>query len=55
MDYYVEIRKIEDDELVKRMGPMTEHKAGKVEDGANINLDRENYYTDITQGEPDGT
>ena len=46
---YVEIVKHEKEEVVKRMGPMTEHKADKVDDGANINLNHEEYYTRIVE------
>ena len=48
-NYYVEIVKSGDegDEVVKRMGPMNERKAERVERGANINLDHEHYYTRV--------
>lgn len=35
------------DEVVKRMGPMSRTKAEKVDDGANINLNHELFYTRI--------
>ena len=48
MDYYVEIVKYGDpEEVVKRMGPMTERKAERVERGAGINLNHDAYYTRI--------
>ena len=47
--YYVEIVAYEDDEVASRMGPMSERKANKVDAGANINLNHEEYYTRIVQ------
>jgi hypothetical protein len=48
-DWYVEIVETETGKVEKRMGPMSERKAEKVEDGANINLDHENYHTRIVK------
>ena len=51
-NYYVEIRPWNDDETdpgFRRMGPMSEHQADKVDRGANINLNHEKYYTIIVQ------
>lgn len=53
---YVEIVKIDEDgdkAIVKRMGPMSEWKAEKVEDGANINLNHDEYYTRIIEEKND--
>jgi len=47
MEYYVEIVSYEEDEVIKRMGPMSEQKAEKVEIGASINLSHGRYYTRI--------
>lgn len=44
---YVQVRKIGTDEVVKQMGPMSEHQAEKVERGVSINLNCEEYYTEI--------
>lgn len=56
--FYVEIRSYEDDTVVKRIGPLTEHRMERVDDGANINLDHERYYTMTVTNEtgvfPDG-
>ena len=53
--YYIEIVDYDTEETVERMGPMTEHKAGKVDDGVNINLNHEKYFTRIVkEGEEDG-
>lgn len=50
MEFFVEIVKYGDpEEIVKRMGPMPEHKADKVNRGANINLNHEDYYTRIVE------
>jgi len=45
MDTWVEIVNTETDEVVKRMGPMSNRRAEKVEGGASINLNHEEYYT----------
>lgn len=45
--YYVEIVNYDTDEVVKRMGPMSERKADKVDNAANINLNHDKYYTRI--------
>ena len=42
---YVVIIKRENEEEVRKMGPFSEHKAEKVERGANINLNHELFYT----------
>lgn len=44
--FYVEIVN-EDGDVIKRLGPMAERKADKVDDGLNINLDHDFYYTRI--------
>ena len=46
-DFYVEIVEYEGDKVVKRWGPMAERRADKLDDGANINLDHEHFYTRI--------
>ena len=35
------------EEVASRMGPMGEHRAERVESGANINLNHEKFYTRI--------
>lgn len=52
-EFYVEIRPFTEDEGdpgFRRMGPMSERKAEKVDRGASINLNHEKYYTRIVQG-----
>lgn len=50
MNFYVEIVKYgEPEEVVKRMGPMAERQADKVDNGANMNLNHEEYYTRIVE------
>jgi hypothetical protein len=44
---YVEIVKTSTGEVIERMGPMPERKAEKVEAGALINLNRDEYFTRI--------
>ena len=48
-NFYVQIVKFQDEEIVKEMGPMPEFKAEKVDDGVNINLNHEEYYTKIVE------
>lgn len=51
-NWYVEIRPYSDDRAdggFRRMGPMSERQADKVDRGANINLNHEKYYTAIVQ------
>ncbi len=43
--FWVEIVKLEGAEVVKRMGPMSERRAEKVENGALINLNHDAYFT----------
>jgi hypothetical protein len=48
--FYVEIRPYTEDESdpgFRRMGPMSERKAEKVDRGVNINLNHKDYYTRI--------
>lgn len=47
MTHYVEIRAYDGDVLATRMGPMSEPQAERVEDGANRNLNHEEFYTRI--------
>lgn len=45
--FYVEIFRDKDSKVMSRMGPMSERRAEKVEDGAGINLNWEEYSTRI--------
>lgn len=48
--FFVEIVKYNKQEtVVKRMGPLSERQAEKVDRGANINLNHEDYYTRIVE------
>ena len=49
--YFVEIVRFKDGEVVNRMGPMSRRKAEKVDAGANINLNLEDYFTMIVLDE----
>lgn len=49
-DYYVEIVEHGTGTVVKRMGPMAEQKADRVEGGVSINLDHERFYTRVVRG-----
>ena len=50
-NYYVEVVETETDKVVKRMGPMSEPKAFKVQGGLAINMDHDNYYTRLVEAE----
>jgi len=50
-DFFVEIVDSETQEVVKRMGPMNERNAGRVEEGVGINLNHEKFYTRVIGGE----
>jgi hypothetical protein len=51
-DYYVEVVSYETGEVVKRMGPMSENKADKVESGFDRNLNHEKFYTRVIEDKP---
>lgn len=51
MKYFIEIVETETDEVVERMGPHPERTAEKIERGANINLNHEDYHTRIVEEE----
>lgn len=46
-EVFVEIVEIDTDKVIKRMGPMSERKADRVEDGASMNLNHAKYFTRI--------
>ena len=45
--FFVEIVEASSGDVVKRIGPVSERQAEKIEDGASINLDHEQYFTRI--------
>lgn len=45
--HYVEVVNARTAEVVKRMGPMDESKAERVERGVLINMNRDDYFTRI--------
>ena len=49
MNFIVEIVKYEGGEVIKRFSPMSERQAERVDDGININLNHEEYYTRIVE------
>lgn len=53
MKTYIEIRKIDTDEVVKRVDvtDRSERSIERVEDGMNINLNHAEYYTEIKEYE----
>lgn len=51
MDYYVEIVETETDHVEKRMGPMSEHQAERVESGASRNLNHDEYFVRVVSEE----
>jgi hypothetical protein len=53
-EFYVEIvsypnEESEEESVVERRGPFSERKADRVDDGLNINLNHEAYYTRIVE------
>lgn len=52
--FYVEIVELSSDEVVKKMGPMSERRAIRVCSGASINLNHKEYFTRIVS-EDEGT
>lgn len=52
-EYFVEVVSCVGENVVKRLGPLTESRADRVDAGLNINLDRENFYTRIVAEEPE--
>lgn len=45
--FYVEIVEYATEEVVKQSGPHSERRADKLDDGLNINLNHERYFTRI--------
>ena len=45
MGYRVEVVHFETEEVVKSLDAKSETRADKLEDGLNINLDHDNYFT----------
>ena len=50
-NYYVEIVSFETEEVVKRMGPHGLRTAERIERGASINLNHEEYFTRVVDEE----
>jgi len=50
-DFYVEIVDSDTQEVVKRMGPMNERNADRVEEGVGINLNHAKFFTRVIGGE----
>lgn len=49
-EYVVEVLEIETNKVVKTMGPVSsERRAEKVDDGLNINLNHNEFYTQIVE------
>jgi hypothetical protein len=47
-NFYVQVKKCENDEVVKELGPMSETKAVKVANGMDIKL-HDDYYTEVVE------
>jgi hypothetical protein len=45
--FVVQIKNNETDEIEYQSKPCSERRADKIEDGMNINLDHEHFYTDV--------
>lgn len=51
MEYYVVIKGFGTDKEIERMGPMDKRKADRVDNGANINLNHDLFYTVVEEAE----
>ena len=51
MNHYVLIVETGPKKIVRVMGPMSEHKAERVERGASINLNHESYHTAVVESD----
>lgn len=51
MQKYVEIVETKTDRVERRMGPMSERQAERVERGAEINLNHERFYVRVIDAE----
>lgn len=51
MQYFVEIVSFADSTVEKRIGPLSERAADRVEAGASINLNHDLYFTQIVPEE----
>ena len=49
MKWYVEIVEFESGEVVKRFECDTERQADRIDDGANINLNHDKFYTRVVE------
>lgn len=49
MKYFVQIKSYGDDSVVKEIECKSSREAVVVADGADINLDHENYYTEVVE------
>lgn len=47
--FYVEVVNAKTNEVSRRLGPMSESKADRVESGILINLNHEDYFTRIVE------
>lgn len=45
--HFVEIVRYENEEVIERRGPFSERRADKIDDGLNINLNHEEFFTRI--------
>jgi len=44
-NYYVQIVEYDNDDVIREMGPFRSHMADSIDDGLNINLNHDKYYT----------
>jgi hypothetical protein len=44
-DYYIDVIRFEDNKVMESKGPFTKRQAERIDDGMNINLNRDIYYT----------
>jgi hypothetical protein len=46
-NYYVIVRRLADESVVSKLGPMSERNSDRVYDGLSANLNHDKYYIDI--------
>ena len=52
-EYYIEIRELNNGQVVETKGPYSERRADRIDGGININLNHDKYYTVIKEATND--
>lgn len=53
MNHYIEIVEFETEAVIERKGPYSERQANRIDDGMNINLNHDKYFTRIVEEQAD--